>query len=63
MQGDPSITVGANVPYEITDDADYAIPIHGEARGLDAIMIEIRQDLIKDEAGAKEWAERLARAL
>lgn len=58
-----SLVVGANVPYTITEDADYAIPIHGEARGLDSVLIELRQDLISDEQNAREWAQRLAKAL
>jgi predicted N-formylglutamate amidohydrolase len=35
--------------------------VHGEARGLMNSGIEIRQDLISDQAGQREWAERLAR--
>ena len=33
---------------------------HGEARGLMNTGIEIRQDLIGDQAGETEWSERLA---
>jgi predicted N-formylglutamate amidohydrolase len=34
---------------------------HAEAHGRPYFGIEIRQDLIGDEAGQAEWAERLAR--
>lgn len=54
------LCVGDNEPYAITDDSDYGIPVHGEQRGLPHIEIEIRQDLIADEAGQREWAARLA---
>ncbi|HSG57250.1 MAG TPA: N-formylglutamate amidohydrolase [Paracoccaceae bacterium] len=54
------LTVGDNEPYAITDDSDYGIPVHGEQRGLPHIEIEIRQDLIGEAAGQREWAERLA---
>jgi predicted N-formylglutamate amidohydrolase len=37
--------------------------VHGEARGLTNSGIEIRQDLIADESGQQQWAERLARIL
>jgi predicted N-formylglutamate amidohydrolase len=37
--------------------------VHGEARGLINAGIEIRQDLIADQAGERQWAERLARVL
>jgi predicted N-formylglutamate amidohydrolase len=39
------------------------VPIHGEANGLPHVEIEIRQDLIGDEAGQAAWAARLARLL
>ncbi len=60
MTRDPSLTVGDNEPYHITDDGDYTIPVHGEQRGLLSIEIEIRQDLIESEAGQRAWATRLA---
>ena len=43
-----------------SDDTDYTIPVHGEARGLMNSGIEIRQDLLAEEAGQRQWAERLA---
>ena len=53
----------ATEPYAVSDETDYTIPVHGEARGLRNSGIEIRQDLIADPAGQSEWAERLARIL
>jgi predicted N-formylglutamate amidohydrolase len=44
----------------VTDDTDYTIPVHGEQRGIPHVAIEIRQDLIAEEAGQRQWAERLA---
>ncbi|RZN33722.1 hypothetical protein CWO90_08875 [Bradyrhizobium sp. Leo121] len=35
-------------------------PVHGNRRGLMNTGIEIRQDLITDQAGQKAWADRLA---
>jgi predicted N-formylglutamate amidohydrolase len=54
--------VAENQPYRIEDDHDYTVPVHGEARGLDAVLIEVRQDLIAEPAAAAEWGERLAKA-
>ncbi|HKE48394.1 MAG TPA: N-formylglutamate amidohydrolase [Rhodanobacteraceae bacterium] len=51
---------GDNEPYSVSDGTDYAIPVHGEARGLPHVEIEVRQDLIESEAGQAEWAGRLA---
>lgn len=55
--------IAENEPYQIEDDSDYTVPVHGEARGLDAVLVEIRQDLITDREGAGSWAARLAAAL
>ena len=52
--------VGDNEPYAVSDETDYTIPVHGEARGLMNSGIEIRQDLIADQAGQRQWADRLA---
>ncbi|WP_312684567.1 N-formylglutamate amidohydrolase [Stenotrophomonas chelatiphaga] len=55
------LVVGDNQPYSVTPTSDYAVPVHGEGRGLVHVELEIRQDLIADEAGQQAWAERLAR--
>jgi len=52
--------VGDNEPYSVSDATDYAIPVHGEKRGLAHVELEVRQDLIVDEKGRREWAERIA---
>lgn len=57
------LIVGDNEPYSVTDDTDYTIPVHGERRGLAHVAIEIRQDLIAEETGQREWADRLAELL
>jgi predicted N-formylglutamate amidohydrolase len=54
------LVVGDNEPYAVSNETDYTIPVHGEARGLMNTGIEIRQDLISDRAGEIQWAERLA---
>jgi predicted N-formylglutamate amidohydrolase len=61
LRGEPDLVVGDNEPYAVSDDTDYTIPVHGEARGLMNSGIEIRQDLIEDQAGQQQWADRLAR--
>jgi len=55
--------IADNEPYFVSDETDYSIPQHGEARGLPHVEIEIRQDLVSDEAGQTEWAQRITRAL
>jgi predicted N-formylglutamate amidohydrolase len=63
LRAEADLVVGNNEPYAVSDETDYTIPVHGEARGLINTGIEIRQDLITDHAGQQEWAERLTRIL
>jgi predicted N-formylglutamate amidohydrolase len=58
-----SLIVGDNEPYSVTDASDYTIPVHGEQRDLHHVAIEIRQDLITDDAGQRKWAALFARLL
>ena len=38
----------------------HTINLHAAPRGLKSVMIEIRNDLIANERGQNEWAQRLA---
>jgi predicted N-formylglutamate amidohydrolase len=63
LRADGSLDAEANVPYVISRDGDYAVPIHGDDRGIPAVLIEIRQDLVADARGIEEWTGRLVAAL
>ncbi len=63
LRAEPGLVVGDNEPYAVSDATDFAIPVHGEQRGLLHVELEIRQDLIADAQGQEEWARRLARIL
>ncbi|WP_234732318.1 N-formylglutamate amidohydrolase, partial [Acidocella facilis] len=63
LRDEGGLVVGENAPYRVSDESDYGVPVHAEGNGLDYLEIEIRQDLIADEAGQVEWAARLARLL
>lgn len=63
LRRDERLAVGDNEPYAVDDASDFTIPVHGEARRIPHVGIEIRQDLIADEAGQKTWAGRLANLL
>jgi predicted N-formylglutamate amidohydrolase len=63
LRAEGDLIVGANEPYAITDNSDYSVPAHAASRGLLHVEIEIRQDLIADDAGQAAWAERFARLL
>lgn len=51
--------VGDNAPYAM-DGVDNTVPLHADARGLDYLELEIRQDLIADPAGQDEACALLA---
>jgi predicted N-formylglutamate amidohydrolase len=63
FQNEPGLVVGDNQPYFVSDTTDYTIPVHGERRALPHALIEIRQDLIAEDAGQRQWARMLARLL
>jgi predicted N-formylglutamate amidohydrolase len=60
LRGEADLVVGDNEPYAVSDETDYTIPVHAEMRGLMNTGIEIRQDLIGDQSGQQQWADRLA---
>ncbi|MGH8130250.1 MAG: N-formylglutamate amidohydrolase [Steroidobacteraceae bacterium] len=53
---DAGYLVGDNEPYSGKAPQDFTIDHHAEAGGLPHVGIEIRQDLIDDEAGVAEMA-------
>ncbi|APZ42101.1 N-formylglutamate amidohydrolase [Acidihalobacter ferrooxydans] len=63
LRAEDNLTVAENEPYRVSDASDYTVPVHAEGRGLDYVLIEIRQDQLADAAGQSVWAERLARLL
>ena len=63
LQREEGLVIGDNEPYSVTDASDYTIPVHGEQRGLHHVALEIRQDLVTEEAGQRKWAALFVRLL
>ncbi len=63
LHAQTGLEIGDNEPYRVSKDTDYTVPRHGDARGLDAALVEIRQDLLTDKQGMETWASHLAKAL
>lgn len=63
LEEDPYLNVGWNEPYSAMNGVTYTLEHHGDRRGLDATMIEIRHYEILEPAGVTHWASRLARCL
>ena len=63
LRREPDLVIGDNQPYAADALVDYGIIEHGQRRGLPHVEIEVRQDLLGEEAGQKTWAQRLALGL
>ena len=59
----PELDVGWNQPYSALNGVTYTLEHHGDGRGIESTMIEIRHDEILETDGITGWAERLARCL
>lgn len=63
LQSNTDAHIGDNKPYSGLDPYGYSIETHAAPAGLPNILLEIRQDLIRDQAGQAEWAEIIGAAL
>ncbi len=54
----PGLTVGDNEPYDGALAGD-TMSRHGTANGLAHALLEVRQDLVRDQAGIDAWVDRL----
>jgi predicted N-formylglutamate amidohydrolase len=63
LRAEGDLVVGDNEPYAVTPVSDFSVNHHGEARVIPYVELEIRQDLVADEAGQLAWGDRLARVL
>ncbi|MFN0115238.1 MAG: N-formylglutamate amidohydrolase [Paracoccaceae bacterium] len=59
LAAEPDLTVGDNEPYAGHLDGD-AIDRHALVPGRPNVLIEVRNDLIRDIGGQARWAARLA---
>ena len=62
LRAEGDLTVGDNEPYSGELEGD-CMDRHGTQRGIAHVLIEVRQDLIGDDAGVAAWAARLEQTL
>jgi predicted N-formylglutamate amidohydrolase len=62
LYAEGDLIVGDNEPYSGQLEGD-CLWQHATERGLANALIEVRQDLIRDEPGQMAWAERIARIM
>ena len=60
LSADAELAVGDNQPYAPRDGVYHTLEKHAEAHALPCVMLEIRNDLIRDTPGQLSWAKRLA---
>jgi predicted N-formylglutamate amidohydrolase len=63
LRSRPGVCVGDNNPYGLDLGDDSTVPEHAMRRGLPHLQIEVRQDLVADDAGARHWADLLFDAM
>ncbi|PMW95359.1 N-formylglutamate amidohydrolase [Pseudomonas sp. FW215-R2] len=54
------LKVAGNQPYKIDPLGDMTVPVHGDARGLESVLIEVRNDLLRNPEAVTRWANYLA---
>ncbi|MGY2440101.1 N-formylglutamate amidohydrolase [Pseudomonas sp. SDO52101_S400] len=54
------LKVAGNQPYRIDPLGDMTVPVHGDARGLESVLIEVRNDLLRSPEAVTRWANYLA---
>jgi len=54
------LKVAGNQPYQVDALGDMTVPVHGDARGLDSVLIEVRNDLLRTPQAVQRWTEYLA---
>ena len=59
----PDLNIGWNQPYAALSGVTLTLEKHGDGRGLDATMIELRNDEILEPVGVDLWSARLAHGL
>ncbi|MGN8277541.1 N-formylglutamate amidohydrolase [Pseudomonas sp. SMN5] len=55
-----SLRVAGNQPYKINPLSDMTVPVHGDGRGLDSVLIEVRNDLLRTPEAVRTWSAYLA---
>ncbi|AUG40307.1 MULTISPECIES: N-formylglutamate amidohydrolase [Pseudomonas] len=54
------VKIAGNEPYKIDALGDMTVPAHGDARGLDSVLIEVRNDLLRTPQAIQCWTDYLA---
>jgi predicted N-formylglutamate amidohydrolase len=56
LNDDAAPYIGDKLPYAVSEETDYTLPVHGERRGILHAGLEIRQDEIGEPMGQAAWS-------
>jgi predicted N-formylglutamate amidohydrolase len=56
LNDDAAPYIGDRLPYAVSEETDYTLPVHGERRGILHAGLEIRQDEIGEPTGQAAWS-------
>jgi len=63
LRSQPNLCVGDNLPYAPQQGVYHSVDRHGQKHGLLNVMIEVRNDLLGDDAGIRHWTQILSDAI
>ncbi len=63
MEDQPGLNLGWNLPYAALAGVTLTLERHGDARGIESTMVELRNDEIITPSGVARWAGHLAKGL
>ncbi len=63
LRRNDDVLVGDNQPYSGRDHFDFSQDFHASSRGIPSALVEIRENLIRDEEGIAIYADMLGDAL
>lgn len=62
LRAQTAALIGDNEPYQVEAGVDFTVPVQGESRGIPSIMLEVRQDALRDDTGIAHWCDVIGRA-
>ena len=59
---EPDLNIGFNEPYQVDKLSDWFVVKYAEPKKIPQVLIEVRNDHLRDRANIDEWALRISEA-
>jgi predicted N-formylglutamate amidohydrolase len=56
------LNIGFNEPYQVDELSDWFVIKYAEPKKIPQVLIEIRNDQLRDLSNIDEWAQRISKA-